>query len=123
MSEPKKFLIIDDEPSLLLIMGKFLKKLGYDSDTANNGKDGIQLCQNNQEGYYGLFIDYNLPDLPSAEIILRIKKKNPNIKIILSTGFEVDDVLKKFKDMNIEINNTLQKPYTFEDFKNLIETI
>ncbi|UYP45166.1 Regulator of RpoS [Candidatus Lokiarchaeum ossiferum] len=121
MSSSKKILIIDDELSLLKIMGKFLQKMGHSSITAENGRKGISLFGDDPSSFDAVFIDYNLPELSSHEIVKELRSLNSEIKVILSTGFAVDDISKEFDQ--IGINGTLQKPFAFNDFKQIIEQL
>ena len=111
----QKILIIDDEPILLKILSKFLHKLNIDSDTAEFGEKGLELIKKDPSTFSYAFIDYNLPGLSPKEIISQIRILNPKIKIILSTGYSVDEIKKELQP--IEIDGTLQKPFTFNDLK------
>ena len=121
MTMANKILVIDDEISLLKILSKYLEKLGKGVDIAETGKEGINILKENADDYIGLICDYNLPDESSEEILQEVKNLNPNIKIILSTGFAVEEIKNRFK--SIKIDATLQKPYSFSDFKNLISNL
>ena len=120
MNQMKKILIIDDEPSLLKILRKFLEKLEYSADTAENGELGIDLFQKAPLDYYGVILDYNLPGSSSADVLKKLKELNPEIKAVLSTGFSVEEISKNF---NIKFDSTLQKPFTFAEFKNMITNL
>ncbi len=121
MNLTKKILIIDDELSLLKIMGKFLQKLGHLSVTAENGRKGIALFKEDPSSFDAIFLDYNLPELSSHEILTELRKLNPDVKAILSTGFAVDEISKEFE--KIGISGTLQKPFAFNDFKQIIDQL
>ena len=116
----KKILIIDDEPSLLKILGKFLEKLNYESITAENGDKGLEKFSETPQEFFAVIIDYNLPGSSSKDILAQIKQTNPSIKTVLSTGFSVNEISKEF---NVKIDATLQKPFTFADFKQTIEQL
>ena len=118
MVETQKILIIDDEPILLKILSKFLQKLNISSETAELGKNGLELVKKDPSSFSHAFIDYNLPELSPKEIISQIRILNPKIKIILSTGYSVDEIKKELQP--IEIDGTLQKPFTFNDVKNIL---
>ena len=119
MTEFQKILIIDDEPILLKILGKFLQKLEIPSETAELGEKGLELFKKEPFAFSYLFLDYNLPVLSPKEIISKIRALNPEIKIILSTGYSVEEVKKELEP--IKIDGTLQKPYTFNDVKKIFE--
>jgi DNA-binding NtrC family response regulator len=119
MTETQKILIIDDEPILLKILSKFLQKLKIPSETAELGKKGIELVKKDPSTFSYVFIDYNLPELSPKEIIYEIRALNPEIKIILSSGYSVEEIIKELQP--IKIDGTLQKPFTFADVKNILE--
>jgi CheY-like chemotaxis protein len=117
MASAKKVLIIDDEPALLKIMGRFLTKLEYSAELAENGPKGIEILKKDPAGISGIIVDYNLPDMTCAELITQLRRLNKNVKIILSTGFSAQEVQR---DKQLDVNGTLQKPFTFDDFKKTI---
>ena len=118
MTEIQKILIIDDEPILLKILSKFLQKLNIPSETAEMGKKGIEIFKKDPSTFSYAFIDYNLPELSPKDIISEIRSLNPQIKIILSTGYSVEDIKRELQP--IEIDGTLQKPFTFDDVKKVL---
>ena len=118
MVDTQKILIIDDEPILLKILSKFLQKLNIPSATAEWGEKGIELVKKDPSTFSYAFIDYNLPGLSPKEIIPQIRILNPKIKIILSTGYSVDEIKRELQP--IEIDGTLQKPFTFSDVKTIL---
>lgn len=119
MVETQKILIIDDEPILLKILRKFLQKLEISSETAELGRKGLELFKKEPSAFTYAIIDYNLPELSPKEIITEIRALNPEIKIILSTGYSVEEIKKELQP--IKIDGTLQKPFTFNDVKNVLE--
>jgi len=118
MTETQKILIIDDEPILLKILSKFLQKLNIPSETAELGKKGLEIFKKDPSTFSYAFIDYNLPELSPKDIISEIKTLNPQTKIILSTGYSVEDIKRELQP--IEIDGTLQKPFTFDDVKKVL---
>jgi len=117
----KKILVIDDEPSLLKIMGKFLEKLKWSSVTAETGVIGQEIYEKDPNSFYGVIIDYNLPNESSESILVYLKSLNPNLKVVLSTGFAVEEISRQFT--KITIDKTLQKPFSLTDFKQMLDVL
>jgi DNA-binding response OmpR family regulator len=117
----KKVLIIDDEVPLLKIITRFLQKIEVEGVTASNGTEGIRLFETDPSSFNCVIIDYNLPGLSSKQITHRLKELNPNLKIILCTGFAADEIASEFSP--IHIDECLQKPFTFQDFQNVLRRI
>lgn len=80
----KRILIIDDEPTILLMMKKMIERAGYKVDLASNGLNGIALLEKNS---FDLVItDIIMPEKEGLEIISELRRDYPNIKIIAISG-------------------------------------
>ncbi|WP_457559209.1 response regulator [Candidatus Harpocratesius sp.] len=122
MTSPKKILIIDDEKPLLKIMEKFSERLNWTAVIAENGKQGIELFMSaNPESFSGVIIDYNLPNESSEQILSDLKVQNPQLKCVLTTGFSASDISNNFTKVTVDY--TLQKPFSLNDFKELLEKL
>jgi len=79
-----KILVIDDEPSILLMIKKMLEKEGHEVDLALNGRDGMELFENIKPAM--VITDIIMPEKEGLETILELRKKNPGLKIIAISG-------------------------------------
>jgi DNA-binding response OmpR family regulator len=79
-----KILVIDDEPSILLMIKKMLEKEGHEVDLALNGRDGMELFEKIKPAL--VITDIIMPEKEGLETILELKKKNPGLKIIAISG-------------------------------------
>ena len=116
-----KVLVIDDEPSLLKILKRFLEKLNYISDLADTGEKGLALLKANPTAYDILIIDFNLPDQTNSEFLPLLHSINPDVKLVLTTGYAVEEIAQEFSQLRLD--GTLQKPFTFSDLKSLLESL
>jgi DNA-binding response OmpR family regulator len=79
-----KILVIDDEPSILLMIKKMLEKAGHEVDMALNGKEGMQLFEKNKADL--LITDIIMPEKEGLETIVEMRKNYPDLKIIAISG-------------------------------------
>lgn len=79
-----KILVIDDEPSILLMIKKMLEKAGHEVDMALNGKEGMQIFEKNKADL--LITDIIMPEKEGLETIVEMRKKYPVLKIIAISG-------------------------------------
>ena len=79
-----KILVIDDEPSILLMIKKMLEKEGHEVDLALNGRDGMELFENIKPDL--VITDIIMPEKEGLETIFELRKKNPGLKIIAISG-------------------------------------
>lgn len=78
-------LIIDDEKSQRESLGGYFKKKGYSVALAGCGKEGIDAVKNSTIDL--VLTDFKMPDMTGYEVLLEIKKINPEIAVILMTAF------------------------------------
>jgi CheY-like chemotaxis protein len=79
-----KILVLDDEPSILLMMKKMLEKAGHEVDIALNGKEGMVLFEKNRPDL--LITDIIMPEKEGLETIFEVRRKHPDLKIIAISG-------------------------------------
>ena len=79
-----KILVLDDEPSILLMIKKMLEKAGHEVDMALNGREGMILFAKNKPDL--LITDIIMPEKEGLETIFELRKKHPELKIIAISG-------------------------------------
>ena len=110
-----KILVIDDEPSILLMIKKMLEKAGHEVDMALNGKEGMQIFENNKADL--LVTGIIMPEKEGLETIVEMRKKYPDLKIIAISGggrISADGYLPGAKLLGA--NMVFQKPLIQKEF-------
>ena len=77
--ENKRILIVDDDPVLLRMLEKILKRDGYHVTKANNGKIGLEKAE--KEDPFLIVLDILMPDIDGVEVARRLRS-NPKTKEI-----------------------------------------
>lgn len=81
----KKVLIIDDDVDICTLLSRFLIKNGYEADIAYTAINGISKFK---EGQYDIVLcDYRLGDKSGKDVLIEIKKINPEAIVIIITGY------------------------------------
>lgn len=78
-------LLVDDDNNILSSLKRLLRKDGYDIHTASNGKEGIQLLQ--QQPVNLIISDMNMPEMNGAEFLAEVAIKWPSTIRFLLTGY------------------------------------
>jgi DNA-binding response OmpR family regulator len=110
-----KILVIDDEPSILLMIKKMLEKEGHEVDVALNGRDGMYLFENFKPDL--VITDIIMPEKEGLETIFELRKKYPGIKIIAISGggrISPDGYLPSAKLLGADM--VFQKPLIPKEF-------
>ena len=79
-----KVLIVDDEASLRITLGEFLKREGYEVNTAENVKSAILLLQENE--YDAVLSDIVMPEQSGVSLLKYIQETKPDTQVIMMTG-------------------------------------
>jgi two-component system alkaline phosphatase synthesis response regulator PhoP len=106
----KKILVVDDEESIKEIMKIKLGKLGYDPKFAENGKDALEILEN--EEFTLILTDLRMPDINGTELCIKIKEKNPDTVIYAFSGGVTDLDFDQLKEKGFD--GLLCKPVTSE---------
>ncbi len=78
-------LLVDDNRDGLLVRSSLLEELGYRVQIAKSGEEGLKLFES--ANFDVVVTDYRMPRMNGVELIERIRKVNPNARIILLSGF------------------------------------
>ena len=94
---PETILIVDDHETIWDFLITALQKLGYSVLLAENGLDAVELYQANPSEIDLVLLDMIMPKLGGHQTFLRLKAIDPEVKVLLSSGFvseaEVQDLL------------------------------
>jgi two-component system cell cycle sensor histidine kinase/response regulator CckA len=102
-------LLVDDEEQVLDTAKQMLEYLGYTVLAARGGKEAWALYQDNRDRIDLVILDLIMPDTGGGEVYDRMKALNPDVKVILSSGYslngEASEVFKR------GANAFIQKPF------------
>nr|MDA3927955.1 response regulator [Prolixibacteraceae bacterium] len=113
--------IIDDEDVVRIVTGELLKKLGYNVFSFSSGLKAIKFYKENIQDVDLVLLDKHMPQLDGSEVYKKLKNINPEIKVVLMTGFNIDsEILEIFQHKN---NTIIQKPVSVEKLSKAISTL
>jgi DNA-binding NtrC family response regulator len=114
-----KILIVDDEFSVRDSLTKWFKSDGYVADSAANATEALKKLQ---AGHWDIvFLDIKMPGVDGMELQQRIKNIDPDIVIIMLTGYaSIDTAVKSLKEGAYDY---LTKPVDPDYLSHLIEKI
>ena len=115
----KAVLFIDDEKTVLEVGSLMLQKLGYNVLAASNGHKAIKILKENEVAF--VILDMLMPGMNGYEIYHQLKKIQPEVKILLASGYPGDQAEKRLE--SIGFNGYLQKPFTLKQLSEKIDEI
>ena len=103
-------LLVDDEKMILDVGRKMLECLGFTVHTAENGLEAIEKIRLKKVTFCAVVLDILMPDMGGIEAMEIIKKVQPDLPIILSSGYTHNDLPLK-RDSDKHPDGFLQKPF------------
>jgi DNA-binding response OmpR family regulator len=83
-------LLVDDEDMIIEIGEQMLKQLGYETLIAGGGREAVEIYEKNKDNIDMIILDMIMPDMSGSYTFDRLKEINPDVKVLLSSGYSID---------------------------------
>ena len=100
---------------------KLLEKLGYTVLEARSGKEAIEIYKENKDKIALVLLDMVMPRMGGGEAYDRMKEINPNVKVLLSSGYDIDSEAKEILARGCDA--FIQKPFGMKELSQNIKEI
>ena len=114
-------LLVDDENMIIDVAKQMLEMMGYKVLTAKSGKEAIVIYKQNMDKIDMAILDMIMPDIGGSEVYDRLKKINPEIKVLLSSGYSIDGQATDI--LNRGCNGFIQKPFSLKTLSRKLREI
>ncbi|MFC1821112.1 response regulator [Thermodesulfobacteriota bacterium] len=108
----ESILLVDDEDMIVDIGKELLSALGYSVFIAGDGNEAIEIYRRNQEEINLVLLDMVMPGLSGGETYNLLKEIDPDVKVLLSSGYSIDGEATKILDRGC--NGFIQKPFSMK---------
>ena len=102
-------LVVEDEEQMVRLLKKLLPRAGYRVLAAKDGKEAIELYQQHQAEIDVVLLDLGLPKVTGLDVIPRLKEQNPDVRIIIATGYLQPEL--KAEILRAGVMDCIHKPY------------
>ena len=106
-------LLVDDEEVILRVGQELLEALGYRVLTAKDGKEAVGVYKKNRDEIDIVLLDMVMPNMDGGEAYDRMRDINPDIKVLLSSGYSLDSQATQILERGC--NGFIQKPFTMRE--------
>ncbi len=111
-------LVVDDEPEILKAMKELLLYLGYTPEFASSGTEGLDRYKNCKPD--AVLMDINMPEMDGIACIEEILNFDPDAKISIISGYELDGINGLGNKAKESIKDYLPKPVGLSDLSALL---
>ena len=114
-------LFVDDEDMIIEVAEGLFEQLGYRVLTAKNGKEAIEIYEENKEHIDIVLLDMIMPDMSGSDTYDKMKKIDPDIKVLLSSGYSINGQATEIMDRGC--NGFIQKPFKMKELSQKLRGI
>jgi PAS domain S-box-containing protein len=111
-------LVVEDEEKMVYLLRKALLRNEYDVLVAPDGEQAMDLYHRHKQKIRVVLLDMGLPKIAGWEVILRMKKENPNVKVIVTSGYIEPDLKSKMQHAGVQ--GFIEKPYNPADVVQMV---
>jgi two-component system, OmpR family, alkaline phosphatase synthesis response regulator PhoP len=114
-----RILVVEDEPSLRVVLVDLLKDQGYAADSVDTGVDAKERIV--KEGFDLVIMDVMLPDTDGFEVCQYVRNQGVSTSVLMLTAR--DQTSDKVRGLRIGADDYLTKPFDPEELVARIEAL
>lgn len=111
-----KIIIIDDEASILKLMGQVCSRMGHQVSMHLTGREGMAAMEREKPEL--LIVDLRIPDMNGLQIIQDCRARYPDTEVVMVTGY--GSVETAVEAMKLGAFDYLTKPFELDDLQRTI---
>lgn len=111
-----KILIVDDQFGIRILLNEVMVREGYETYQAANGIQALEIVQNHEPDL--ILLDMKIPGMDGIEILKRVKKIDPDIRVIIMTAYGELDMIQEAKELGAITH--FAKPFDIDDIRKAV---
>ncbi len=111
-------LVVDDDRGIRFTLEGIIDDEGYMVKGAEDGYQAIELVK--ETNFQWVFMDIRMPGINGVETFLEIKKISPESRVVMMTGFSVEELVKQALDEGVFA--VLYKPLPVEQVLDILKS-
>jgi CheY-like chemotaxis protein len=117
----RSLLLVDDEPMALVLAKRVLTEAGFEVVTAQSGFECLDLFRKRPRHFDLILLDLTMPFMDGEETFGRLRSIRPDVIVLLSTGFIVQERLDRM--LGAGMAGFLRKPHRPDELVAHIQSI
>ncbi len=107
-------LVADDDEDVRTVIKRMLEKLGFHVLLAADGRSALEIFRDHGDEIVCVLLDLTMPHLDGEQAFREMRRIRPDVKVILSSGYNEQDATQPFAGMGL--TGFIQKPYQLAAF-------
>jgi signal transduction histidine kinase len=113
--------VIDDEPLICETIERFVTRWGFEAETDLNGEDAIKRIREAEKKPSCILLDITMPKMGGLETLNQLRTFEPDVPVILMSGFDEEESKQKFQDHTI--SGFIHKPFQIESLQQMLDKV
>ncbi len=110
--------VVDDESLIRDMANRMLEMMGCKVCMAEDGLKAVEYYRDHWQDIDVVILDMIMPNMSGVECLHEMRKINPGVKAILTTGYSQESLADKIEQDQIQ--GFLQKPFRMKDFSEIV---
>ena len=116
---PRTVLLVDDEPIIVEVGEQMLMSLGFRVLKAGSGREALAVYERQGDEIDLVVLDMIMPDMGGGETFDRLRRIDPGVRVLLSSGYSLDGEAKEI--LNRGCSGFIQKPFRLSDLSDALD--
>ncbi len=115
-----RVLVVDDEPSVRRAAVALVRRLGYDTVSAEDGPAALDVVAESRGEFTCILLDITMPGMSGIEVLREVRARGYDVPVLLSSGYVLSpiEILAEHGPARF-----LPKPYTLAALENAIDEL
>ena len=114
-------LVVDDEESVRTLGTRMLERIGFKVLVAADGQEALDIYRKRRDEIALILLDLTMPGMSGLETFQAIRRMQPDLPIIVTSGHDADDVAHQFPPGTIA--QYFQKPYSMSELRGVVQSV
>jgi DNA-binding NtrC family response regulator len=110
MSDTHLIMVVDDEPDLLCMVERYLKRWKFDTEGYTDPVKALNVFQSNPSRYSLVLTDVRMPHMSGIELTHKILTIKPDMKVVIMTAYEMTEEMLSGVPV-VRHSEILKKPF------------
>jgi len=114
-------LVVDDEPAVQKVACRMLAHMGFETLTANDGDESLDVYQRHQDEIVVVLLDLTMPKMSGDKVFEALQRIRPDVKVLISSGYGEARLSERFRGQ--QSIAFVQKPYNVKQLRQAMRKI
>jgi DNA-binding response OmpR family regulator len=110
-ARPRRILVVDDEPAARVLAFRIFSEADFEVTTVQSGFECLEHFRKRPRWFDLILLDLSMPFMDGEETFKRLLALNPNVVVLLSTGFLAQAQERIDRMMAAGLAGSIRKPH------------